>query len=622
MEHNENSIEILSDREHVLLRHSMYLGSLSLIEKESLFLVDNKFKFKQYKCVDGILKIINEIIDNSIDESIRTNYKFANKINIDISKDTVKIKDNGRGLSQAPEVTTGEIQAVVAFTHAKAGSNFRSDDTRTTIGLNGVGSFVTNCFSNIFTVVTSNGESKLTLNCLNNASDISHTVEPSKMRRGTTVTFKPDLERMGVEEIDDLHIDLIRQRITHLSISHPKISFKFNGIVMNMKEEEYIAAYSDECVYMSTDDYIIGVMPNETDDFRQVSYVNGIEMKKGGNHIDYICKEVVGGLRDIVVKKYKTIKPGDIKNKIMVIAIYRGFVNPLFDSQTKESLTNGISDIKSYMGDVDWTTFIKAAYKTEGIMEPIIETFRIRIELARRKGLKGMSKGKKKYKCEKYLPPINATSYFALCEGASACNSLAAVLGRDTFGFYELKGVPLNTYEAKISRIVKNVEIADIINILQIRLDIPNHDMTYDNVLIATDQDLDGFHISGILIGFFTKYLPEIVKAGRLCRLRTPVIALKKKNIIKHIFFTMQEYNEYADNNNTKGLDVEYYKGLGSWSSEELQDLISNHGISYFIERIEYDATAHEVIDNWFSGDKVAVRKQYLQDNNFSIFNM
>jgi len=419
-----NKIVELSDREHVLQRESMYIGSVKYISHDSVFLENEKFVYKDYESVDGLLKIINEIIDNAVDEGIRTDFKYSTLIKVTMSKDSVKVQDNGRGIP-VEKVTTKdggqEYAPTLAFTRPKAGSNFE-DEGRTTMGLNGVGSFACNVFSRIFNVITNDGKKRFTLKCKDNLESFATSISKSQGvdHKGTTVTFKPDLSRFEVDELDELHQKLIEQRLIHLAATYPKIQFKFNKKSIKVKNgKQYLSSFSDHCVFVEEENYIIGFAPNEEDDFKQVSFVNGLDIKKGGNHIDYILSEVGSRLKDKISKKYKSIKPGDVKNRLQAIVLFRNFPQVLFDGQTKESLTNSAESIKEFLKEVDWDKFTNKIYKNKEILEPIIESFKIKEELKKARDLKKLNKNlsKKKIKCEKYLPAIENKKYLVLVEG-------------------------------------------------------------------------------------------------------------------------------------------------------------------------------------------------------------
>jgi DNA gyrase/topoisomerase IV subunit B len=147
-------------------------------------------------------------------------------------------------------------------------------------------------------------------------------------------------------------------------------------------------------------------------------------------------------------------------------------------------------------------------------------------------------------------------------------------------------------------------------------------DLLAENILIATDQDLDGSRIAGIMIGFFAKYAPSIIREGKLHRLRTPVVAVKNKGKIKEFFFDIASFNKYENENKLSKYEIKYYKGLGCWGPGEFEKLIDQHGVEYFIEQIVLDDNAFDVIDQWFGKSNTETRKTYLRENKFSIFSM
>jgi DNA topoisomerase-2 len=226
----ERSIKKLTDREHILARASMYIGAISDTAKEMCLMNgDNKFTFTNVTYNPGLLKIFDEILDNSVDEAIATNFKYANTINISFANNTFSIEDNGRGLPQGE--IDGVPQAVIAFTEARAGSNFDETTKAKGIGMNGIGSYLTNCYSKSFIVETSNGVNKITLTCKDNAETHSHAISKSS-KQGTKVTFTPDLEKFGMTEIKSVYFELITNRCFHLAQSFPDIKFKldFKGV--------------------------------------------------------------------------------------------------------------------------------------------------------------------------------------------------------------------------------------------------------------------------------------------------------------------------------------------------------------------------------------------------------
>lgn len=222
-----NVIKKLSDREHIRLKPNMYIGGISEVAKEMLQFENSKFVYKEVTFIPGFLKIFDEILDNAIDEAIRTNFKFATNIKVSFNKkkNEFTIEDDGRGIPQTI-VYDNLPAAVVAFTEARAGSNF-TDEKANGIGTNGIGSFLTNVYSTKFVVKTSDSKNELTLVSVNNAESFTFEIAPSK-KQGTSVTFAPDLSLFKMTEISNVYFSLIENRCFHLAQSFPEIKFKLS----------------------------------------------------------------------------------------------------------------------------------------------------------------------------------------------------------------------------------------------------------------------------------------------------------------------------------------------------------------------------------------------------------
>ena len=406
-----------TSREHILERPNMYIGASNVVEVEDYCLVNDKIQRTSVKCVPGLLKIINEIIDNSVDIAIKTNFEGCNSVSVKITDDTVVVEDNGPGIpvSKNPE---GEYIPFVCWGYAMSGSNFDNDENRTHLGMNGVGSYCTNVWSTEFTGISDDSKNRYTVKFKNNALDYKETVSNS-VSKGVTVKFKPDLKRFGIEKIDQTHKDLIYQRLLNLSISFPLIQFKFNNKAIKTKNfKSYVSSFADEGSFevFQGDNFSFAVIPSPSDEFQQFSYLNGLNIKDGGTHIDVIANNIVSLLRDSLSKKYKTIKPADIKNKLMIVGVFKNFANPKFNSQTKEKLTNSVSEVNQYFGDIDYQSLSKKILKNSNIISPIIEVFKIKEELKNRQELKTLNKAKK-IKDEHYLPALKESKYIFIVEG-------------------------------------------------------------------------------------------------------------------------------------------------------------------------------------------------------------
>lgn len=591
------SIKKLTEKEHLLLRPAMYIGSITNEVHNQYTINEDKFTKKEIKIVPGLIKILNELIDNSIDEFGRTNGKFATSINVEMTDEYLSVQDNGRGIPNTK--VDGLYQAELAWCHARAGSNF---DEQNLIGMNGIGSFATNVFSKKFIGVSDDGKSKLKIDTKNNLEDVKITsLKPNT--QDVKVTTYPDFEKFGIEHFDNDHKLAIQTRLYHLSVSYPGIRFKFNKKLVKLNNKKYFNMFSENIDVFEYQDFSIGVSHNTSDSFENFSTVNGLLINDGGSHIDIISSEIVKRIRTKLSRRYKNLKPAEVKNRMLVIVIMKNFKAPMFNSQSKEKLTNPDKDVKQYLQEVDFDKISNKIYKNTELIDSITEFYKIKEEMQNRKDAKQLNK-KKKIKSEKYLPATKNKKVLFLCEGDSAVGGLLPALGRDNFGFYALKGVPLNAYDAPMAKFTGNKELSEVYQIIQ------NED--YDYICVAADADSDGSHIKGLLIGFFKKYLSDYIDNSKFGELNTPVQAvIKNKKIVRWIYSLDDSLNLKA------GEQGKYFKGLGSWKAADLELVVKKDGIENMIKLFNLDDI--EVLDNWLNGNKADIRKGYLTNNNFDI---
>lgn len=601
----------LTEREHILKRPTMYIGAVDLTTSNEYILSDNdKMEFKEIEFVPGLIKIINEIIDNSVDVAIKSNFKSSTEISIKMERDCVEVQDNGTGIPVVKN-SDGHYFAELAWGHARAGSNFDDDDNRTQIGMNGVGSFATNCFSKKFIGKTDDGKKSYTITFKDNASSFTEKETESSGKTGVNVKFYPDLEKFGLKEINETHMNVIKQRLINLSLTFPGITFKFNSKKININSfKKYVSLFNETSEIYETEDYKFAILPNESDDFRQFSYVNGLKIPDGGTHIDFIINNIVTPIREKLVKKYSGIKPADIKNKLMVIAFLKNVKNTKFNSQTKEKITNSASEISNYYGTIDFTKLTNKILKTPEIIDPITEVYKIKEELKKRQELKGLDKTVKKIKSDKYTKPIGSNDVLLICEGLSAKSALLPGLGRQGLGYYELKGKPANVYASDQKKFTENKELSELYKIIK--------QEGYKKIAVASDSDLDGIAINGLLIAFFKRYLQEELEAGMLYRLNTPVMALLDKNKLPKEWI----YDLAGTLKEKSGLTFKYFKGLGSWTPTQMKEVIEKDGINNMLVQISYNKDDDETIDDWYSDKKADKRKEYIINNDFDLIKL
>lgn len=407
------NIKVLSDREHIYQKTEMYAGGASEIESEH-YIIDGGLHKKTLRYVPAVLKIINEVIDNAVDVHIKTPTASKPLVEITMTKDTVSVSDNGCGIP-VKQNDDGIWLPRVCWGFARSGGNFDLKEN-SGLGTFGVGSYITNVLSTKFVGTTCDSKKSYTVAFENNAETFSEAITPST-KSGTTVTFMPDLSRFNITELSDVYIELVKQRLLNLKMAFPQINFKFNKELIKVANfKSYCQQFNLAFESYETDNYSFAIMHNPEDDFQQLSYVNGLHIKDGGTHVDVVTREVVDRLRERLSKKYNDIKPGDIRNKLLVVMFCRNFGNPKFNSQTKEKITNTVADISQYLGDVPWDALSSKIFKNSDIISPITEVYKIKEEMKRRQDLKSLSKVRR-IRNEKFLPSTRRSKYLMIVEG-------------------------------------------------------------------------------------------------------------------------------------------------------------------------------------------------------------
>lgn len=491
---NNRDFKVLNEREHILTRPAMYIGSIVATEKEQ-WVYDgkkNKFNWQTTKFAPALLKICDEIVDNSLDVAIDTDFKKITTVKVKVTEDTITVEDDGPGIPVAPPKggdEQGRNCPEIAWTQMRSGTSFK--ENRKGPSANGVGSTCCNVFCTSFIGTSDDGKKRQTVSCADNMSIINVSKEEkSKGKSGVKVEMKPDLKRFKMKKIDEKHQSLIYQRLLNLAICYPQLNFYFNGKKIAVNGKKFAAMFSDDAIVETSDNATVVVFPNEYDEFKFYSYVNGLNCIRGGSQVDFVASEICSRVRDKLIKKYKTIRPGDIKNKLGLVVFLTDFENAQFDAQTKESLANSPSDINKHLnGGIDFDKIAKNIQKTESIINPIVDTFKIKEELKAKKEIK--SSKKVKVKSDKYMSSIGEKKYLCLCEGQSAMSGISSCLGRKGYGYYAMRGLPINAYSQSMQKISANQEFKDVMNILGIDItkDGNNCAMEYDKVLITTDAD-------------------------------------------------------------------------------------------------------------------------------------
>lgn len=578
---SKEQFKILTPREHVRERIGMYMGSAAREDVDRFVL--GKWKTAVY--VPALSKMIDEILDNSIDEAIRTNFEFANKIDVSVEGNEITVSDNGRGIPQDEifdSVTQEHIlRPVAAWTRVNAGTSF--DDERVTIGTNGVGSSATNFLSTEFTGRTWQNGNLVEVLCTEGGlnTKVKHKKRPGS---GTEVSFVPDFSMFEINSIQELDtIGLVEDRLISLQMAFPEINFSFNKKRVQIRDmKRYAEMFSEEgaSVIIEKSDNLSFFFASSNDGFRTNSFINGVNTRQGGTYVEHVINNVVDEVLTLIKKKHKVeVARSVIKNGLTFVMFARNFINPKFDSQTKERLTNSLTDIRTHFESVDVHEFKHIArriFAANDIIEPIIAAQLAKKTADERRDAIVAQKKLKKVKVAKHIAASNENALLALVEGDSAMGFLLKVRDSSKLGAYPLRGVIMNTWDMKASEVLKNKELGELVAILNLDINDPDSvdNMTYRGVATLTDADHDGAgHISPLIIAFFYKFWPRLLTEKRIHVTRSPIMISTNGKDVKW-FFTYEEANEFKSN--CKGYTHRYIKGLGSLTEAEYDRVIND----------------------------------------------
>ena len=606
--------QILSEIDHILQRPGMYIGSVVTETSMQYVLEDNKFIQKEVRMNPGLLKIFDEILSNSLDESKRKGTKLTT-IKVDINKyeGTISVYDNG-GIPVELMEGTKEYIPSICFSKLRAGSNFDDTENRTWVGTNGIGSCATNIMSTLFEVETADGKNKFSEYWTDNMKKHSHVKVCKTIQHYTRVTYTPELSRFGMSEIDNDTIKLIEKRVYEAAGCNPNLNVYFNGKKIQINSfKDYCEMYlqdGDVLIYDENKDWQVGVSVSSSGSFQQVSYVNSVYTYDAGTHVDMILNQITPYLREKISKKYKTdILPGQIKNHIFLF-VNSTVYNPAFSSQTKEKL---ITDIKNFGTEFKLTDkFLKQVYNSE-ITNSITDWLDQKKQADEKKAEREVNKSLSKIKVEKLIDTKFAgglqkdKTMLFITEGDSAAAGFRQY--RTSYmALYPIRGKILNIRDATREKIRANKEIQGIMSAMGLKFgespfEYRNGKLFQDNlriheVIFLTDSDTDGYDISGLLLNIFAYYWPEMIKEHRVSRIESPILICRRGKE-KIDFYTQREYEEWCQKHDVTKYEVTYYKGLAALENTEYKEMLLNPRKFYY----ELDENAHKELDIWFGKD-------------------
>ena len=603
----------LDDIDHVILRPGMYIGSIKPHKSIKWLLDSDKMSQSEITYNPGLLKIFDEIVTNSVDESKRQESNL-NTIKVTVDKNTgyINIWDNG-GIPVVKHSEHKEWIPEMIFSNLKAGSNFDDTEERSWAGTNGVGSTLTNIYSKKFTVTTCDGKNHFTQTFSDNMRKRTAPKTKKSTKGFTEIEYLVDFEKFGLTGIDEEHFRMIEKRVYDLAACNTSLKIYFNGKLINFKSfEDYIKLYTKDYFFESKKDktWSIGIALSENG-FQQVSFANSTDTYDGGTHVDYVMNQIISQLREFFAKKHKVdVKPSELKNH-MFLFLDSTVINPSFSSQTKEKL---ITEIKDFGSTFEVSQkLIQQILKSE-IVNSILDWIQQKKTAEDSKLQRELNKKLDKIKVEKLIDAKGKERWkysIGLFEGDSAISAFRKYRDPQVMGAFALKGKFVNVSEMTNQKLVQNTEVVNLMASIGLKLGqkIDLKDLRYGRILFYVDADVDGNSIAGLLINFFHKYWPDMFDRRMIYKVETPIVVAipRAKTKKKVLFYSQDEYNQWESKTDLKQWDIKYKKGLAALVDDEYQDIINSPKLTL----ITKDDVSDKSLDIWF-GKSSDLRKVEL----------
>lgn len=621
----EQKYTSMSEREHILSRSGMYIGSVK-DEEVSAFIYDdeeNKMTMKDITYSKAMLKLFDEILSNSCDEFRRKdNMGLTNiEVVIDKNKNIISVKDNG-GIPISKHKEAGVYVPEFIFGQLRTSSNYDDTEDRNVLGTNGLGSVLSNIFSKEFIVESCDKKKLLKVKWTDNMQNKTEPeISPCKDHY-TKTTFKIDFDRFDQKEkgITSDFISILHKRCIDAAAANLGLSIKF--IIKGESEykwkfkkfEEYMELYSDfidmSCVISCKDDKKqIWICPDSQID---VAFVNGGECSKG-THIKAVRYPVGHAISEILKKKYKIeVTNKGIDSKYGIFGIF-DISNPTYNSQTKEELTN--SQESFYMDGSEFKlddNFLKKCQKSE-IVDLVVDWYKKKVEAEDQAKIRKLNReAKKLLRSDKF---INCTSKKSkekelwIFEGDSAHSGARVARNPQTQATYRMRGVPLNTLGMSATQVMKNQVFNDIVNILGLQWGQYNkvEDLKFGKIIIASDADYDGDKICGLVLVFYNHF-PELFEQNFVYRVISPIItATKGKD--HRVYYTREDYDK--ESKKLKGYVIKYLKGLGTQTTFDYKNMMTNPKLIRFTK----DNVSDIMLKKWFGKGIASERKDMLKED-------
>jgi DNA topoisomerase-2 len=631
-------------REHILELPDTYIGSVETHEESRwVFNAESgKMGYRKVQFNPGFYKLFDEILVNARDALVRSTTEKdktpVKHIDISVKRDgdklVISVENDGDGIPIEEHPTEKVYVPEMIFGHLLTSGNYNKEEEKIVGGKNGYGAKLTNIFSHEFSIETRSPRHgmKYTQTWQDHMLKCSKPVKKvDKATKGfVKITYTPDLSRFIGLDLDSMISVLHTRAIEIGALAGKEVKVTWNGeTIATNTFEKYVKLFvKDEATLAyerCSDRWEVAAVLTRTlfddeddaSDEKHVSFVNGINTKKGGKHVDSVSKHILSDFCEVAKKKRKIdIKPAQLKDSIMLF-VNATIVNPAFDSQTKETLTTPASKFGSQFKTagklVDGLVKLGLLDEAQSILDAKANRDAKKSDGKKRSTLRGMPK------LVDALWAGTAKSgecTLILTEGDSAATSAISglkVVGREKWGVFPLKGKILNVRDVSADKFSKNEELTAIKKIIGLEHGKKYNDLKslrYGRIMVMADQDLDGSHIKGLLMNLFHAEWPTLLQAGFVCSLATPLLKASKRGEVLS-FYSQGEFNAWRESqgeNGLRGWTLKYYKGLGTSTPAEAQEWFQNlHEIKY-----TWDTETNESISLAFSKKRADDRKKWL----------
>ncbi|SIS68788.1 topoisomerase-4 subunit B [Zobellia uliginosa] len=602
-QYTEDNIRSLDWKEHIRLRPGMYIGKLG----------DGS------SADDGIYILLKETIDNCIDEFVMGAGKT---VEISIQGERVIVRDYGRG------IPLGKVVDVVS--KMNTGGKYDSRAFKKSVGLNGVGTKAVNALSSYFRVEsTRDGKSK-SAEFKTGELQNEELLEETTRRRGTKVTFIPDETIFKKFKYRNEYVERMLKNYVYLN---PGLTIVFNGEKFHsenglkdlLEDNNNAEDILYPVIHLKGEDIEVAITHSKTQYSEEYhSFVNGQHTTQGGTHQAAFREALVRTIRDFYGKNYDA---SDVRKSI-ISAISIKVMEPVFESQTKTKLGStemggDFPTVRTYINDFIGTHLDNYLHKNpetaDKLQRKIMMAEKERKELsgirklARDRAKKASLHNKKLRDCRVHLGDMKndrrLESTLFITEGDSASGSITKSRDVNTQAVFSLRGKPLNSYGMSKKIVYENEEF----NLLQAALNIEEsmEDLRYNNIVIATDADVDGMHIRLLLITFFLQFFPELIKENHLYILQTPLFRVRNKK--ETIYCYSEEERKNAIQKLTGKAEITRFKGLGEISPDEFKHFI---GGDIRLEPVMLDkAMSIEQLLSFYMGKNTPDRQEFIIEN-------